>query len=82
MMLLLKWTFVSKRFAYYYLLITILQKKKLTLRGGGGGISPLLGMPGLIFSTTSLSLLNKKVSQWHFKNKGFRYLVKEALKNT
>ena len=61
MMLLFKWTFLNKRFAYYYLLITILQKKKLTLRGGGG-ISPLLGMPGLIFSTTSLSLLNKSES--------------------
>ena len=63
MMLLFKWTFLSKRFAYYYLLITILQKQKLTLRGGGGGgISPLLGTPGLIFSTTSLSLLNKSES--------------------
>ena len=67
MMLLFKWTFLSKRFAYYYLLITILQKKKLTLRGGGGvgggeGIYPLLGMPGLIFSNTSLSLLNKSES--------------------
>ena len=51
MMLLFKLTFLSKRLVYYYLLITILQKKKLTLRGGGGGkgISPLLGMPGLIF---------------------------------
>ena len=49
MMLLLKLTFLSKRLVYYYLLITILQKKKLTLRGGGEGISPLLGMPGLIF---------------------------------
>ena len=37
MMLLFKWTFLSKHFTYYYLLITILQKKKLTLRGGGGG---------------------------------------------
>ena len=41
MMLLFKWTFLSKRFAYYYLLITILQKKKLTLRGGGGDFSSL-----------------------------------------
>ena len=43
MILLFKWTFLSKRFAYYYLLITILQKKKLTLTVGGGGNFSSLG---------------------------------------
>ena len=34
-MLLFKWTFLSKLFAYYYLLVMILQKEISILRGEG-----------------------------------------------